>query len=72
MIDTHAVRGGEIVQVSGGFPVIFYSPALRTGRFDNTSLMVDLASQGYVVRRCGPPLHLWCPCLPEQWSPGRP
>ena len=49
LIDTHAVRGGEIVQVSGGFPVIFYSPALRTGRFDNTSLMVDLASQGYVV-----------------------
>ena len=49
LIDTYAVRGGEIVQVSGGFPVIFYSPALRTGRFDNTSLMVDLASQGYVV-----------------------
>ena len=49
LIDTHAVRGGEIVQVSGGFPVIFYSPALGTGRFDNTSLMVDLASQGYVV-----------------------
>ena len=49
LIDTHAVRGGQIVQVSGGFPVIFYSPALRTGRFDNTSLMVDLASQGYVV-----------------------
>ena len=33
----------------GGFPVIFYSPGAGSGRFDNTSLMVDLASQGYVV-----------------------
>ena len=49
LIDTHAVRGGEVVQVPGGFPVIFYSPGAGSGRFDNTSLMVDLASQGYVV-----------------------
>lgn len=49
LIDTHAVRGGEVVQVPGGFPVIFYSPGSRAGRFDNTSLMVDLASRGYVV-----------------------
>ena len=37
LIDTHAVRGGEVVQVPGGFPVIFYSPGAGSGRFDNTS-----------------------------------
>ena len=49
LIDTHAVRGGEVVQVPGGFPVILYSPGLGASRFDNSSLVVDLASRGYVV-----------------------
>lgn len=50
LIDTHSVRDAAPAPTGGSrFPVILYSPGLGSTRFENVSLMEDLASRGYVV-----------------------
>ena len=48
-IQTHASAGVSIAQHASRFPLLVFSPGLGLPRFHYTSLLQEMASQGYII-----------------------
>ncbi|MEK3704723.1 prolyl oligopeptidase family serine peptidase [Paenibacillus sp. FSL R7-0198] len=48
-IPTHVVQGAEMSTVQSKYPVLLFSPGVRSARFQSMTMIEELVSHGYIV-----------------------
>ncbi|WP_419890081.1 alpha/beta hydrolase family protein [Paenibacillus xylanexedens] len=48
-IPTHVVQGAEMSAVQSKYPVLLFSPGIRSARFQSMTMIEELVSHGYIV-----------------------
>ncbi|WP_238354031.1 alpha/beta hydrolase [Paenibacillus sp. 23TSA30-6] len=48
-IPTHVVQGAEISNAEAKYPVLLFSPGIRSTRFQSMTAVEELVSHGYIV-----------------------
>ncbi|MCM3337763.1 hypothetical protein M3650_03705 [Paenibacillus sp. MER TA 81-3] len=48
-IPTHAVQGAELSTAESSYPVLLFSPGVRSTRFQSMTAVEELVSHGYIV-----------------------